>query len=341
MRRLIGKFDRVFMNSDGKKKKGDRASAQGVRPRTRAAAAKAQERSQMDAIMQSAAELSVCRFYDYKEYLNQLYLLAKKRLGQLSYLDFSERLGFSKSNVIWLVMTGRRKLTNGSVEKIADALNFSSVQKSFVRALVRYNNTTRAEDRESLFAKMMEIAAKDMPTSGQGRLIEYFQEWYHPIIRELTATEDFRSDPSWISGKLNVKVSPLRIRKSLALLEELGLIVFDEQLGRHQRTDIQVVPDGEFEAMTMIRYHQGTCLSARDSIAKVSAHEREFNSLTLSLSADGMEKVRAILRNACAAIMEVEHRDRGADLVFQANLQLFPVTKNSMEKKKQEPEKTK
>lgn len=282
---------------------------------------------QRERLIAAAVLVPLFSFYDYKEYLKSLYNTLNSQEHSISHLDLAEQLGFSRTNVIWMVMTGRRKLTSKSAEKIATALKFSPDERSYLKLLVIYNNTMLADQREYAFQRLMEITAKKVRNDGSDRMIEYFQEWYHPIVRELTGTENFSSDPAWIASKLTVKVSPLRIKKSLALLESIGLIKYDVAKNRHVRTDQQVVPKREFRAMTMIRYHQKACEAARDAIAGVRANEREFNVLTVSLSDEGFSRVVDLLRAACAQILEIEREYPQAKQVFQANIQLFPVTK--------------
>jgi uncharacterized protein (TIGR02147 family) len=286
-----------------------------------------------------AKDLTICRFYDYKEYIASLFSLGKTHMPNYSYVQFAEDLGFSRTNVMWLVMTGRRKLTQDSAEKIIAALNLRSDHGSFLKILCQYNNTAKTAERERLFGKLVEIASRESQLKENSRLLDYFREWYHPIIRELTATAQFQSDPNWISSKLCVKVSPLQVRKSLELLEQLGLIHFDPKAGRHVRTDLQVIPDRDFSALTLISYHQKMCEIARDSVALVAANQREFNALTVSLTESGGAKIVDIIRRACEEIMAVEKEEASTDQVFHVNLQMFPVTKKSSIPKTEKTEK--
>jgi uncharacterized protein (TIGR02147 family) len=287
------------------------------------------ENSQETSLCTLVENINVCKFFDYREYVAALYEIGKKVYTSYSYAQFAADLGFSKTNVMWLVITGRRKLTQDSAETIIAALKLKSEHGTFLKILCQYNNTTKSTERAQLFNRLVDIASRESQIKANSRQMDYFREWYHPIIRELTATAQFQSDPNWIAAKLCVKVSPLQVKKSLELLVQLGLIQYDETAARHVRTTVQVVTDRDFSAITLISYHQKMCEIARDSVALVAAKDREFNVLTVSLSESGMTKTVDIIRRACEEIMALEQDQTSTEQVFQVNLQLFPVTKPS------------
>jgi uncharacterized protein (TIGR02147 family) len=257
-----------------------------------------------------------------------VYQAAKDHLAQYSYTQFAQDLGFSASNVIWLVITGRRRLTPTATNRIIVALGLKSGERRYFLTLVKYTNARRPEQRERLFDELVRIKGEALASSSQEQL-EYFSQWYHPVLRELAGLESFQSDPTWIAAQLHFSLLPRQITKSLELLEKLGLIRYDEARGRHIQQSSQVQPDRAVGVMAAIGFHQAMIEMARESITRVPEERRDLNALTVCVSRDGAAKIRAHLQKVCEDILAIEKESSPGEDVYQINLQLFPFTKEA------------
>ena len=217
-------------------------------------------------------QLIINRFVSYREFLKLLYKKVKETVDKYSYYKFASDLGFSESNVIWLTISGRRKLTRNSGNKIAKAIGLTTEEKNYLLLLIDYNNTSKPDVREDIFQKIVQLNQSSKPSER----LEYFSEWYHPVIREMTALKDFKSDPKWICSKLCVRILPKQAKDSLKLLEELDLIRFDKESNRHHRTEEQILPDRETQNFALIRYHQKMSEIAKDTLVKVQAKKKRL-----------------------------------------------------------------
>src|SRR5690606_35145342 len=91
-------------------------------------------------VREEAQRLSVTDYLSYRQYLKDLYEAAKGKVDTYSYMQFAQDLGLSKSNVLWLVVSGRRRLTQATLDKILKALKITGVQRRYFEGLVVYNN---------------------------------------------------------------------------------------------------------------------------------------------------------------------------------------------------------
>lgn len=274
----------------------------------------------------------VTSYINYREYLKDIFSFLKQEENKYSYYTFAEQLGFSASNVIWLVMTGKRKLSPKSGEKIEIALDFNSDEKKYFNLLIQYTNISKPGVREELFQKILKISTANIQTDNDKDIVEYSNEWYHPVIREMTNLKEFSSDPDWIASQLQVRVLPKQIQKSIELLERLNLIYFDQEKGRHFCKQGHVTPEKRYRKLAQIRFHQKMTEIARDTLAITPAKVRDYNAVTLSLNEESMAKAKDIIHHAIAKIMELETSQGCNKVIYQFNSQLFPITKK-MEKK--------
>ena len=267
-------------------------------------------------------------FLAYRDFLLKLYEFLKEESPAYSYQQLAEDLGFSRSNVIWLVITGRRRLSPSACDRIIKALDLTGVQRRYFKALRAYNDARRADEREAIFQDLVAIKRQTVAKSDAQHALEYFSEWYHPIIRELVGLEDFKSDPEWINLRLIIQLMPMQIHRSLELLEKLGLITYDRKRAKHVPTGGQILPDRDVERMASVRFHQKMCDLARDAITRVTASRREMNTLTVRIGDDVAMKASEILYRACEQIMKLETESKSSgDQIYQINVHLFPLTK--------------
>lgn len=274
-----------------------------------------------------AARVSVTSYLSYRDYLAKVYSVIRESLSNYSYLRFSEDLGLSKSNVSWLLITGRRRLTPRSMEIVVSSLGLKGIKRKYFEALVKYNNARLPEKREKLFQDLLQLKKNSLPGEVEVQTLEYFAEWFNPVIREMTGLSHFKSDPAWISAQLHEKLLPKQAKECLELLEKLGLVKFDGQRGRHVRTGGQVFPNRDVGAMAAVRFHQKMIEIAREAVTRVPEDYRDINAMTLSLNKKDFRKVVRLIRNTLREVMRIEDQSENPDGVYQLNFQLFAFNK--------------
>ncbi len=311
------------MNSDSKKNEKTKPGRRGRPP----LATRSERLAERSRVRLAAERVSVSEFLTYRDYLQRIYEVLKASSPSYSYGQLSEDLGLSRSNVVWLIITGRRSLTPKACERIIQALGLAGTERRFLEALRAYNNARRTDEREEYFHALMELKGKAVDSASSKHALEYYSEWYHPIIREMVGLADFRSELDWINGRLVIKLLPMQIHRSLELLERLSLIVYDRKKGRHVQTGGQVLPDREVERMVAVRFHQKMCDMAREAVTRVPAMRREMNTLTLCVSDEVAMKASEILYKACQQVMKLEAESKTKDQIYQVNVHLFPFTR--------------
>lgn len=278
-------------------------------------------------IRDAAKTLAVNEFLDYRQYLKNVYEYLKKNAPQYSYLQFSQDLGLSESNVSWLIVTGRRKITPQSLKKISHALDLKHKARIYFETMVKHNNSRRAKDQQAWLDKLLKLQLDLINESSQGGL-EYLSEWYYPIIRELAGMRNFRAEPEWIAKQLNCRLLPQQIENAISLLAKLNLIAWDPEKDTYVQTGGAVKPDRSVARFAAIRYHEQMLQTAMESLSRVPAAERDYNCLTLRLDEEQLKAATAILNDALSKVFALEEKsDPGRERLYQVNVQLFPLSK--------------
>jgi uncharacterized protein (TIGR02147 family) len=278
-------------------------------------------------LLRAVDHVPVVNFLSYRDYMQKIYEFIKDSDPTYSYAQLGEDLGFSRSNVLWLVIVGRRKLSPRACERLIKSLGLTGSHRRYLEQLRVHGNARRPDERQAAFDALMVIKSESTASTMSQHTLEYFSEWHHPVLREMVALPDFQSDPDWINDRLVKKLMPTQILKSLELLERLDLITYDRKRGRHVQTGGQIKPDRHVERMASVRFHQKMCDMARDAATRVSAARRDMNTLTICVSDATAMKASEILFKACEQIMKLESESDSRDQIYQVNVHLFPFTK--------------
>ncbi len=273
-----------------------------------------------------AQALRPTEYLSYRDYLGALFQRAKESLTKYSYRQFSTDLGLGDTNISWLFVTGRRQISAATAKKLAVALGLKNSDRRYFLALVEYNNARTSTRRESMLKQLLEIRDASLDDSSQQKAFRYFGEWFHPVIREMAALDEFNGDPNWISQQLVSYVPPAKVQESLELLQELDLVHHDATTQRLTHTGQQLVPPKGLHELSIIRFHQRMIELAKDAVTAVKEQDRDINALTVAVSKESLDKIRTMVEDLCMRILELEQQDKGArHHVLQFNSQLFPL----------------
>ncbi len=274
-----------------------------------------------------ATKVLVTQHLSYRDFLRALYGAAKAETLSYSYLRFAEDLGFSRTNVLRLVIVGERPLTAKAASKIAKGIDLHGSSLRYWTTLVNYANERLPAERDALFQLLMSYKTKAEPVALGAVEAEYYGEWHHPVIREMTALQGFDGSAEWLQNRL---VFPLRleqIKRSLELLGNLGYIRLDRKAGRYVRSEARIATDAEVDSLAVVRYHQKMIEIGRESITTVSEDERDVRAVTVTLPKDRIALLKGKIEEWVNEIAAMEQDGVAGDEVIQVNVQMFPFTK--------------
>ncbi len=284
-------------------------------------------------LKRAAEKQKISKFLSYKEYLEAIYLFLKEDLSKYSFKQYSADLAVAPDNASWLIITGRRKLTESSAKKIAAALGLKKLRRQYFLALVKQNNARVPEDQEKWMKKVHQLKWKIEQDASHVGSLEYCSKWYFPIIRELVGLIQFNPNPNWISKVLFPKILPKEVEYALETLQKLNFIHYDKKQDRFQQSQDKVDPTLEMDKIATLRYHQHILQLTYNCINQVPEEEYDINALTLRLSKEGFDKANKILLKACEDIFALEEKPEQTHALFQINTQLFPLTRSKELKK--------
>ena len=148
--------------------------------------------SQIDLLRACATRFPPSGFSDTMSFLERLYEGVKEISGKYSYRQYSEDLGFSRTNVLHLFVKGKRPISSASAMRLADSLLLRSGERRYFELLASIGRTKETKVVNSLMVEADEVRKRLLLSKIDHSKFLYYSEWYHVVVRELISLPDFQ-----------------------------------------------------------------------------------------------------------------------------------------------------
>jgi uncharacterized protein (TIGR02147 family) len=276
-------------------------------------------------------EVRVYDFLDYRAYLRAYYEAAKKTRPSFTYRLFSKLAGLRSPNFLKLVIEGQRNLGADSVVRFGQALGLEGVDAEFFADLVAFNQATSLTDKNRAFERIAASRRFRAARRIDGDLFAYLSHWYNPAIRELAGRSDFNEDPRWIAAELCPRISPREAADAMKLLFSLGLLVRDPDSGRVLRGEPTLTTEHEVRSLGAAAFHRQMMERAAESLDSVPRELRDLAALTVCISSKTAAAVKERIHQFRETLTELCDSDTDGAVVYQLNVQWFPLSSTKEE----------
>lgn len=274
-------------------------------------------------------------YMNYRQFLADFYQYKRKSskgsLRAYSYAVFSAAANIKSPNYLKMIIEGKRNLSDDMVGKFGKALGFMKEQTEEFRWLVHFTQATDPGDRNLYLKKLNEHRVATKLKSGEidRRTWEKVPNWVTWIIYAMIDQEGVSFDTASLKKLLRGKASEDEIEGALKTLIATGEILRNETTGEIKKNRA-VIDSSEEIPVALVRKLQSQLMYlGLESLYQDQPTEREFGTLTLSLTKSEFEEIKFKLRQMRKAL----HKDNSiarmkskGERVYQLNLQLFPVT---------------
>jgi uncharacterized protein (TIGR02147 family) len=183
--------------------------------------------------------------------------------------------------------------------------------------------------RELLFQELVELKTQEVKAEDNLLAqLEFFTEWFHSAIYELSFTGTFSDDPKALAATLTPRIRPEQARKSLELLERLGLLSRDADSGQYKPTHSRISTGDEIASLAITRYHQKMIELGKESLTAIHAQARDISSVSIAIPSSLLPEVKKEISLFRKKLLNMAEQARNADVVYQTNIQLFPLSRD-------------
>lgn len=271
--------------------------------------------------------VTVFDYTDFRLYLQDYFFERKRVNAHFSYQLLTEKAGFSNRGFIYGVIQGEKKLSKTHCFKLSKALGHSKSEAYYFENIVAYAQANSDEARTFFYEQALHTT-KGTQTPAQlvrKDQYEYYSRWYHSAIRALIDLHPFEDDYVWLSKKLQPQITEAQAKKSIELLERLELIAKGEH-GRYYITKKNLKAGDDISQLAKNRFNAEYTEIAKKSISEISPQSRSVVSLTLGISHATYQLICDETVQFKDRVIALATNDKKADLVYQLQLIVFPLT---------------
>jgi uncharacterized protein (TIGR02147 family) len=274
----------------------------------------------------------IFEYYDYHKYLLDFYTEKKGTSRYFSYRYMGRQLGIDAGYLV-KVLQGQKNLSYQSAPRVAALLKLNKKETEYFKVLVLFGKTKSNTEIAEYFEKLLHIS-ETKRMSVDADKYEFYKKWYYSVVREVIGFLPFNGDYKALAEMILPPITPGQAKKSVELLERLDLIKKNGG-GVYAPTERFITTGEKWRSIAIRQFQEETILLAKTALDAVHKDERDISTITLSVSREGYEEIKEILKQTRRQVFEVAEKDHNANGAFQLNLQLFPISKKGSEQKQE------
>ncbi len=268
-------------------------------------------------------------YTDYKKYLAELYKVRKAENKGFSYNALSMRAGFKNKGFIYNVINSNKRLSKESTIKLSMALNHNKQETEYFENLVFFNQAEELKERNYYYEKLIAVKPCKQNVGEAYKLMQdqyaYYSDWRNSAIRSLIGLYPFKDDYAWLAKSLYPRIKPKEVKKSIQLLENLGLIKKGKD-GIYKLAEKHITTGKEVTGLAVQNFHKASAILASEAIANLPKSKRNITGITLGISKKTYTRICEEIAQFRSRIIDLADSDEGADRVYQLNFHFFPIS---------------
>ena len=273
----------------------------------------------------------VLEYTGYRQYIADYYA-DKKAKSAFTWQMFAEKAGFSSPVYLKYVSEGRFNLSEEAALRVAAAMSLVEYERDYFCEMVRFDHAKTDDEKKVFFNKMLAIADAHKVKVIEADSYRFFEDWKNPVLRELAPSMP-GAKPLALARACRPEITAAEVTESLSFLVKANLLQKDKE-GNYVQTEKSVTTGPMKATPVAVRsLHRQMGEFALDAIEGVSQDERHFSGLTLGITRQAYEKIVQEIAECRKRIIAIAREDDATEEVYRLNMQFFPMTNKSLNKK--------
>ena len=273
----------------------------------------------------------VLEYTGYRQYIADYYA-DKKAKSAFTWQMFAEKAGFSSPVYLKYVSEGRFNLSEEAAIRVAAAMSLVEYERDYFCEMVRFDHAKTDDEKKVFFNKMLAIADAHKVKVIEADSYRFFEDWKNPVLRELAPSMP-GAKPLALARACRPEITAAEVTESLSFLVKANLLQKDKD-GNYVQTEKSVTTGPMKATPVAVRsLHRQMGEFALDAIESVPQDERHFSGLTLGITREAYEEIVQRIAEFRKDIIAIATRKPATDEVYRLNVQFFPMTNKSLNKK--------
>jgi uncharacterized protein (TIGR02147 family) len=276
--------------------------------------------------------INIFEYFDYREYLGDVFGDIKKQRGEFSFRVFSKEAGIHCHNFLPRILQRKRNLTEDFIKLLSKYLELSIKEEKYFRILAVFNNSKKLSEKEQSLKLMLSIRVTNDEYKIKDKKLIFFEKWYYPVVRELAILLDFKDDFKLLARKCIPRITAAQAESAVFFLVKNGFLTKNRR-GRYETAEPILATEAEVNSAIISRYHKTTLTQCADAVETMKKEERNFTSSTLSISMPMYEEMKMEIFYLRKRFLDMARRCENPEMVCFAGFQLLPRSEIITDKK--------
>lgn len=263
-------------------------------------------------------------YLDFRKYLQDVYLYRKHVNQRLSYQVLALKFKLGSRSHLYDIIHGRT-LTSRYLPRYLEMLSLSGQDAEYFKALVDFNQELPGSAQQDAFSRLIRYSRKLKTLDVDSDYLQLFRNWHNPILLSILEMNPHLRDHGEL-GKLFVPaIGAVEVRHALECLQNIGLIRWNDNENRWNFLGRFFSCTGPARAVALKEFHLQLFELGKKAYVEDPARQ-SFSTLTLGTNWRTKEQIDAILARTRKEILDLVKQDPHAEIAFQLNMQLFPIS---------------
>jgi uncharacterized protein (TIGR02147 family) len=267
---------------------------------------------------------SIYSYTDYREYLTDELARKSRRNSSFSLRAAAAHIGVG-SGTLSRILNGTRNIGPSLLPRIVSFLGLKTKEADYFAAMVKFSRTANEGKKRHYYEAMLRLRSevrKKIPEE----TYHIFEQWYCLALHQLFRSVPDCADPKKLGAMLDPTVSEAKTRKAISLLLRCGVIRKNDS-GGYSPVDNSLTTGETWRGMAIHGFQRSAAAMALDALERFPKQERDFSTLTLTLSSESFNAAREIIKSARQKLLALDEKENAPDRVYQVNFQMFPLSR--------------
>lgn len=266
---------------------------------------------------------SVREYFEYRDYLKDFFETKKKTNHYFSYRVMGGKVGMDASHLL-KIFQKKRHIGTGYIEILSEYCGLKDRDAQYFHTLVHFNKAKSDRDIRMYYEKLLELKGVKAYALEKNQY-EFYTKWYYSAILTLLDFYKFSDDFKALAQKVNPPISEANARKSIALLEELGLIRKNQDR-TYSLTKKLITTGDQCHSIAVLAFQEETIKLAAEALHRHAPEKIDISTVTITLSQKNVTAINGMIKQFRTELLKYAEAETDPDLVYQLNIQLFPMS---------------
>ncbi len=276
-------------------------------------------------------KINIFDYFDYREYLSDVYTQLKETRYSYSFRSFSREAGISSHNFLPRILKRERNLSKEFVPILSKYLKLSIKEEKYFSILVSFNNTKKPSIKEKHLKQLMTFRYTNDEYKIEDKKLRFFDKWYYPVLRELVVICDFQEDYNMLARHCIPRITASQAKGAVNFLVKNGFVK-KERDGRYKVTSQIISTEPEVDSAIVPKYHKTTIQQCVEAIETVGKDDRNFSSSTMLVSKELYEDMKEEIYQFRKRLLAMAKECNNPEIVCFTGFQLLPRSKKIQSK---------